>query len=487
MQKLMPQVDTPDNAFHDGNPATGELGTPVYAVWLNAVQGAVRDIQAECHAILTANGFTPDPSRQTQLWEAIQKAIDSKVPAASTTQAGKVQLSSATDSSSEQTAATSKAVKAVKDYADTKAPLNSPALSGTPTAPTPPDSATGQEIANAAFVAAKVAKLVDSSPAALDTLKELADALGRDPNFATTMTNALAGKQPLNSTLTALSGKNVVQLIEYLQLGETVGLAQNAWSKKFVKILSSGDFSSCSVSGIYQVSIPNPASVSDFPNFGGVPLYNYGVMYVASDGGVISQTYISHIGQVAVRTKWNDQLQFKSWVVQYSPICEPVTFKYGSPLIGSLIPWSRSQMPHEIWPDCGMEFIPWMAQSFDPSKYPLLHDLFPSNTLPVDMRGYTDRGWDNGRGIDPGRGLLSVQEDALQNVTGTFKCNSWRDGPVSATGALYNGGSESGGSPNNAANNAQVLGFDMSRAPGVRTSTETRMKNVAWNMIVRAK
>ncbi|WP_035370889.1 phage tail protein, partial [Edwardsiella hoshinae] len=214
MQKLMPQVDTPDNAFHDGNPATGELGTPVYAVWLNAVQSAVRDIQAECHAILTANGFTPDPSRQNQLWAAIQKAIDSQVPVASISQAGKVQLSSATNSSSEQTAATSKAVKAVKDYADTKAPLDSPALSGTPTAPTPPSSASGREIATAAFVAAKVAKLVGSSPAALDTLKELADALGRDPNFATTMTNALAGKQPLNSTLTALSGKNVAQLLE---------------------------------------------------------------------------------------------------------------------------------------------------------------------------------------------------------------------------------------------------------------------------------
>ncbi|HDW3554114.1 TPA: tail fiber protein [Escherichia coli] len=231
MQKLMPQVDTPDNAFHDGNPATGELGTPVYAVWLNAVQGAVRDIQAECHAILTANGFTPDPSRQNQLWAAIQKAIDSKVPAASTSQAGKVQLSSATNSSSEQTAATSKAVKAVKDYADTKAPLNSPALSGTPTAPTPPSSASGLEIATAAFVAAKVAKLVDSSPAALDTLKELADALGRDPNFATTMTNALAGKQPLNSTLTALSGKNVAQLLEYLGLRGTVDQAAGALQK----------------------------------------------------------------------------------------------------------------------------------------------------------------------------------------------------------------------------------------------------------------
>ncbi|SPW34088.1 Phage tail fibre repeat [Edwardsiella tarda] len=231
MQKLMPQVDTPDNAFHDGNPATGELGTPVYAIWLNAVQGAVRDIQAECHAILTANGFTPDPSRQNQLWAAIQKTIDSKVPAASTSQAGKVQLSSATDSNSEQTAATSKAVKAVKDYADTKAALNSPAFTGHPTAPTPPPTAKGTELANAEFVAAKIAALVDSSPEALNTLKELADALGDDPHFATTVTKALAGKQPLNSTLTALSGKNVAQLLEYLGLRGTINQAAGALQK----------------------------------------------------------------------------------------------------------------------------------------------------------------------------------------------------------------------------------------------------------------
>ncbi|MCC4118806.1 hypothetical protein LLG90_25975, partial [Aromatoleum toluclasticum] len=59
--------------------------------------------------------------------------------------------------------------------------------------------------ATQAYVAAQIAALLDSSPAALDTLNELAAALGDDPNFATTMTNALAGKQPLDATLTALA------------------------------------------------------------------------------------------------------------------------------------------------------------------------------------------------------------------------------------------------------------------------------------------
>ncbi|WP_240780576.1 MULTISPECIES: phage tail protein [unclassified Escherichia] len=88
---------------------------------------------------------------------------------------------------------------------EARAPLKSPALTGAPTTPTPPDDAAGTEIANAEFVRKLLAALVDSSPEALDTLNELAAALGNDPNFATTVTNALAGKQPLSDVLTAIS------------------------------------------------------------------------------------------------------------------------------------------------------------------------------------------------------------------------------------------------------------------------------------------
>lgn len=101
-----------------------------------------------------------------------------------------------------------------------KAPLASPALTGTPTAPTAAQTVNNTQIATTAFVKSALAALVGSSPAALDTLNELAAALGNDPNFATTMTNALAGKQPLDSTLTTLSGKTADGIIEYLRLGE---------------------------------------------------------------------------------------------------------------------------------------------------------------------------------------------------------------------------------------------------------------------------
>ncbi|EOS8151956.1 prophage tail fiber N-terminal domain-containing protein, partial [Escherichia coli] len=137
--------------------------------------------------------------------EAKRIVDDLKGTNASTTQKGLVQLCSDTDNDSEELAATPKAVKAVMDETKTKAPLNSPAFTGTPTTPTPPDDAAGLETANAAFVRKLLAALVDSSPEALDTLNELAAALGNDPNFSTTVINALAGKQPLNDVLTAIS------------------------------------------------------------------------------------------------------------------------------------------------------------------------------------------------------------------------------------------------------------------------------------------
>ncbi len=226
-------------------------------------------------ASLTAKGFVQLSSATNSVSEtqaatpkAVKAAYDlanAKYTAqdASTTRKGLVQLSSATNSTSETLAATSKAVKAVMDETNKKAPLNSPALTGTPTTPTARQGTNNTQIASTAFVMAAIAALVDSSPDALNTLNELAAALGNDPNFATTMTNALAGKQPKDATLTALAGlataadrfpyftgndvaslatltkvgrdilakSTVAAVIEYLGLQETVNRAGNAVQK----------------------------------------------------------------------------------------------------------------------------------------------------------------------------------------------------------------------------------------------------------------
>ncbi|EAW5391887.1 phage tail protein [Salmonella enterica] len=140
---------------------------------------------------------------------AVKKAYDlakSKYTAqdASTTQKGLVQLSSATNSDSETMAATPKAVKSIKDLADTKAPIESPSLTGTPTAPTAAQGTNNTQIANTAFVKAAITALINGAPGTLDTLKEIAAAINNDPNFSTTINNALALKAPLASP--ALTG-----------------------------------------------------------------------------------------------------------------------------------------------------------------------------------------------------------------------------------------------------------------------------------------
>ena len=86
-----------------------------------------------------------------------------------------------------------------------KAPLASPNFTGIPLAPTASASTNTTQIATTAFVTTAVANLVSSAPSTLDTLNELAAALGDDANFSTTVTNSIATKLPLaGGTLTFL-------------------------------------------------------------------------------------------------------------------------------------------------------------------------------------------------------------------------------------------------------------------------------------------
>jgi hypothetical protein len=82
---------------------------------------------------------------------------------------------------------------------DLKANLASPALTGTPTAPTATAGTNTTQVATTAFVGTAVSALVASAPGALDTLNELANALGNDASFSTTVTNSIATKAPIAS------------------------------------------------------------------------------------------------------------------------------------------------------------------------------------------------------------------------------------------------------------------------------------------------
>ena len=107
-----------------------------------------------------------------------------------------------------------------------KAALASPVLTGTPTAPTAASGTNTTQLATTAFVAVAISALIDAAPGAMDTLNELAAALGDDPNFATTVTNALAGKLATASNLADLPNKGTAR--SNLGLGSMATQASNS-------------------------------------------------------------------------------------------------------------------------------------------------------------------------------------------------------------------------------------------------------------------
>ncbi len=240
---------------------------------------------------------------------------------------------------------------------------DSPTLTGIPKVPTPAAGNSTKQIANTEFVASSIAAIVDSAPAALDTLNELAAALGNDPNFATTMINALAGKQPLDNTLTNLSGKDIAGLLAYLGLGETINLAKNAvpatrrinskpltgditlWASDVGaisadavgEITDNGTMASANAPGWWKVAVSNSDTVVDFPTYpGGSKLYSYGYLFVEKIGDVWFQHYYAHIGANAKRQDWGTVPNTsRPWVIDYNTANKPSASDVGAlPITG---------------------------------------------------------------------------------------------------------------------------------------------------------
>ncbi|EFD7689913.1 TPA: phage tail protein [Escherichia coli] len=192
------------------------------------------------------------------------------------------------------------------------APKESPALTGRPTAPTAEGKDSSTQIANTAFVQAAIAALVGSSPEALDTLNELAAALGNDPNFATTVTNSLAGK--MDKSANGSDIENVSVFLQNLGLGEGSAL---------------------------PVGVP--------------------------------------------------------------------------------VPWP-SATPPTGWLKCN-------GAPFSAEEYPKLAKAYPKLKLP-DLRGEFIRGWDDGRGVDSARLLLSSQAASI--LEHNHEMHGWTGNPLMA-------------------------------------------------------
>lgn len=117
---------------------------------------------------------------------------------------------------------------------------HNPTFTGEPKAPTPAAGNNTTRIATTEFVQAAITALINGAPATLDTLKEIAAAINNDPKFSTTINNALSGKQPLDETLTHLSGKDVAGLLAYLQLRESfTGVVGQAVNQKMSVAIAS--------------------------------------------------------------------------------------------------------------------------------------------------------------------------------------------------------------------------------------------------------
>ena len=244
---------------------------------------------------------------------------------------------------------------------------HNPTFTGEPKAPTPAAGNNTTRIATTAFVQAAITALINGAPDTLDTLKEIAAAINNDPKFSTTINNALAGKQPLDNTLTHLSGKDVAGLLAYLGLGE------------------------------------------------------------------------------------------------------------GAPAIGVPFFWPSAAMPNSVidsW--SGMVFLKFNGAKFSATDYPVLAKVFPSLVLP-EARGDFIRIWDDGRGADGGRELLSWQ--AATNFSqfagnigeGAGHAINFHDGIA---------GNQPGFSRFNFTSNSVGDGVNF---------VAVRPRNIAFNFLVRAK
>ena len=145
--------------------------------------------------------------------------------------------------------------------------------------------------------------------------------------------------------------------------------------------------------------------------------------------------------------------------------------------VGAPVPWP-SETPPTGWLKCN-------GAPFSAEEYPKLAKAYPENKLP-DLRGEFIRGWDDGRGVDSGRTLLSAQNDAQQNITGNFGVNvnglfSVGNGVFTTAGSAVNVVPASISDPGTT---RTQINMDASRQ--VRTATETRPRNIAFNYIVRA-
>jgi hypothetical protein len=206
---------------------------------------------------------------------------------------------------------------------DLKAPLASPALTGVPTAPTAAAATNTTQIATTEFVRAEVAALVNSAGSTLDTLGEIATALGNDANLSTTLTNSIALKAPLDSptfTGTVTVAAAGVAFTDGTQTKEGVPSRTPIISKTANYTLSAASERDSLIevdsTSPVTITIPTNSAVA-YPIGTTLDILgtNTGLITIAGDTGVT----VNATPGLKLRTQWSSATLFKraenSWVV----------------------------------------------------------------------------------------------------------------------------------------------------------------------------
>ncbi|WP_429867735.1 phage tail protein [Escherichia coli] len=158
----------------------------------------------------------------------------------------------------------------------------------------------------------------------------------------------------------------------------------------------------------------------------------------------------------------------------------------GAPAIGIPFFWPSAAMPNTVmteWAD--MVFLKLNGSTFSASSYPKLALVIPSLTL-VDARGEFPRIWDDGRGVDSGRVVLTSQSQSVQQHThGLAMAYSSESGYKDRLGA----GPNSDMIPIKDMINATTFtgSGEFYLKANDSTGVETRPRNIAFNFLVRAK
>ncbi|MBN3250573.1 phage tail protein [Pectobacterium brasiliense] len=373
------------------------------------------------------------------------------------------------------------------------APKASPAFTGTPTAPTAATGSNDTQLATTAFVKAAVAALVNGSPAALDTLQELANALGNDPNFSTTILNALSGKLAKDQNGADISNKKLFAKnasLPYLGSGWVdFGAASGAWStRQFIDYLDGmGAFSHLYFvcAGTWNYSTNKKivdtgcghielagAVVEVFADRYYLRTIRVTTMSSSSDPEAVQGQFVYVESDNASGGGWRRDFNTKNLTAA------DINAIQINELVGIPQPWPLVTVPAG-WLACA-------GQQFNTSLYPILSSRYPTGILP-DLRGEFIRGCDFGRGVDIDRSILSLQQDAMRShkhtITLSHEGGGTSDGvgfpPIDATGPFI---VHSESNPDGTSSNTSGAGNPLHSFGG----SETRPRNIAFNYIVRA-